>query len=277
MTEFNPLLGKSKVQVTYTDSSEQEDESSKPLLRMKNIEVEDQVRYRPKSMSMLARSNYASSESHSSSKTVKSIEKVEVTARPKSMTETSSQQVFVSETKAENLFVKSFVVASKQSKKTVKQSVEKFSSVSGSSNSFTVRPITNTEPMYLEELEPPGVAPEIQNLEKTIPQEDPPEISNPPSSNTELLPSTSPISIEENKANEDDRSSVTSSSSQEDTSDSDASDYPTPTANLQSKPIATRQPIVPGIESTIEINKGIDDLGLNVIGGADTLLVSLIL
>ena len=274
MTEFNPLLGKSKIEVSYAGgSSEHKKESLRPLLREKNFVPEEEVRFRPKSMSMLARSNYASSNFQSSSKTLQTGSKqLQSGNRPTSLIETSSDHTFVTETRSESLFVKSFEISAIQNQKVVERSSK--SSISVVSNDQVVHSMSSSEPLYIQELEPPGVAPTSHNNFEIADAVLPSKMLKSSPLIKEANSETSSSSDEDEKEeNNDDSSSVTSRSSEDPKSDSHSNDSPTPILNPEIKSYLGRQPIIPGVESTIEINKGIHGLGINVIGGANTLLV----
>ena len=288
MTEFNSLLKNTKFQVSLTDSSEQEDDSSKPLLRKKIINAENQVRYRPKSMSMIARSNYSSSEfrnsTMSSSMTItqsvtSSKTTSRVNARPQSYTETSTQKVQVSDLKAEKFFIKSVDFSSATLHK----------SSSSATNISVTRPIPSSEPLYIQDIpsDPvhskpmPAKEVKIEVKERTSP------VYHPPTPSPALTESNRTSSVETDEhsqvvqeATYSEEASDTSSSESETSSNTDHASDATEThatPPLQQQPFTDLQysPIIPGKESSIEINRGLSDLGINIIGGANTLLVRL--
>ena len=301
MTEFNPLLGKTKpkVQISLTDSSEQEDDSSKPLLRKKIIGSNDPIRYRPKSLSTISRSQYSSAEFRNSSmasmkmtqSVTSSMTSSQTSAiaktRPQSYTETSSRKVYISETNAEKLFVKSFAITSSQSQK-----LSKTSSTSSVNFAPMIRPISSSEPLYIQDIPsdpfPQNLSPkreikiEIKETTSSFSPLSSPSLKvtelSPPQKEPELNPS--PVEVDgsvltktESTEIESDSSTVSSESSSESEAESNPSEAHTSPPVQQNLPDLLYSSIIPGQESTIEIKKENQDLGINIIGGADTLLV----
>ena len=286
MTEFNPLLERTKVQVSFTDSSEQEEDSSKPLLRKKVVNSEEQIRYRPKSMSMISRSNYSSSEFRNSmmSSTMTVTQSVtssktssNVKPRPQSYTETSTQSIQSSEMKAEKLFIKSVNFSSMSQKST--DSVPTIP---------VIRPITSSEPLYIQDIPSDSIQPtpvitkevKIEIKESTPPIVRP--LTPPPvlaeSNQTSFVETDEHSQMDqeaESSSEDSDSSSITSESSSDFEHSADSSEaYSTPPIQQQQNMSDLQHcSIIPGKETTIEINRGISDLGINIIGGADTLMV----
>ena len=286
MTEFNPLLERTKVQVSFTDSSEQEEDSSKPLLRKKVVNSEEQIRYRPKSMSMISRSNYSSSEFRNSmmSSTMTVTQSVtssktssNVMPRPQSYTETSTQSIQSSEMKAEKLFIKSVNFSSMSQKST--DSVPTIP---------VIRPISSSEPLYIQDIPSDSIqpAPVITKEVKIEIKESTPPIVRPLTPPPVLAESNQTSFVEtdehsqmdqetKSSAEDSDSSSITYESSSDFEHSADSSEaYSTPPIQQQQNMSDLLYcSIIPGKETTIEINRGISDLGINIIGGADTLMV----
>ena len=299
MTEFNPLLGKLKIQHS-TDSSEQEDDISKPLLRKKDLNTVVQVRYRPQSMSMIARANYA--KSGGSSLMTSSTESQQVMlnreTRPKSLIETSSHSMYVTKTNAEKLFVKSLSVTRTQK---ITKSSSSATIESDSAQQF-IRPITSSEPLYIQDIpnDPfPNASIHKNQIKVEIKEQPSPRIQDsrthsPRSHSPLLITETSKIEIdgslmpaeaattevveqapyfseqEENNVSSD--SSETESDSELDSKEDDLIPSSDSTATNVHQEILYPS-ITPGKESSIEVKKENGGLGINIIGGVDTLLV----